>query len=223
MRYPNAHRRTKAEELIAKIKAKRAAASKVVMPRHDAIAVIASGPSLAEWQTDYLADKIHCIATNSSFRRLKVPGDVYGCDRIWWDHYAADVRAAGHSGWTQDRGASMHHQIRWVRAIWCRGLGVHPGVIHHGANSGYQAINLAFQFGARRIILVGFDMQKTGGVTHWYGDHPSPMKNAGGIEGWVKNFSHLSRDLRAHGVEVFNCTVETALDCFEHADLRDVL
>ena len=37
-----------------------------------------------------------------------------------------------------------------------------------GGNSGFQALNLALQWGARKIILVGFDLTDENGL-HWYG------------------------------------------------------
>ncbi|MDG3040445.1 hypothetical protein [Roseicyclus marinus] len=110
-----------------------------------------------------------------------------------------------------------------MRGVGQRGLGREPGVIHHGANSGYQAIGLAYQLGADRIILVGLDMQHTGGRSHWHGDHPKGLGNAWGIEGWRKNFDALAADLEAEGVEVINCSIDTALTCFPQADLRDVI
>jgi len=95
--------------------------------------------------------------------------------------------------------------------------------IHSGLNSGYQAIGLAYALGADRIILIGYDMQHTGGARHWHGDHPDGLKNAQGVEKWVKHFESLAVDLEGEGIEVVNCTIETALTCFQRADLRDVL
>lgn len=87
-------------------------------------------------------------------------------------------------------------------------------------NSGYQAINLAYQFGAAKIILIGYDMQHTGGKTHWHGDHPKGLTNAQGIEGWRKCFTPLAEDLAAIGVDVVNCSNETALTCFRRSTLQ---
>lgn len=92
-----------------------------------------------------------------------------------------------------------------------------------GRNSGYQAINLAFHFGASTIALVGYDMQHTGGVTHWHGDHPAGMRNASTVKNWLSGFDALAADLRDEGLDVVNCTIETALTCFPRADLRDVI
>ncbi|NIQ01581.1 MAG: hypothetical protein GWM98_15350 [Nitrospinaceae bacterium] len=82
---------------------------------------------------------------------------------------------------------------------------------------------MAHQFGASRIVLVGYDMQYTGGKTHRFGDHPKPLSNVVGISNWVKKFDPLADGLRRAGVEVYNCTLETALTCFERANLEDVL
>ena len=108
-------------------------------------------------------------------------------------------------------------------AVAGEGLCTEPNKLYHGHNSGYQAINLAYQFGAKRIILVGYDMQHTDGKTHWHGDHPKSLNNAAGVEKWPKHFTQLAKDLDRVGVEVINCTIQTALTCFKQADLRDVL
>lgn len=71
--------------------------------------------------------------------------------------------------------------------------------------------------------MIGYDMQHTGGKSHWHGDHPRGMANAVGINKWVRNFEPLADDLKTVGVEVINCTTETALQCFDRADLRDVI
>jgi hypothetical protein len=36
-------------------------------------------------------------------------------------------------------------------------------------------------------------------------------------------FRHIAQPLEDQGVEVWNCTPDSALDCFPMADLRDVL
>jgi len=94
----------------------------------------------------------------------------------------------------------------------------------YGSNSGYQAINLAFILGAGEIILLGYDMQKTGGKQHFFGDHPNgPMKVDSDYNGWLGNFEKLASDLAGKGVEVINCTRQTALTCFKRMSLEDAL
>lgn len=103
------------------------------------------------------------------------------------------------------------------------GLSDTPGRIYSGLNSGHQAISVAYQKGATKIILLGYDMQHTGGKTHWHGDHPRGLTNAEGIEVWRRHFTPLARALELKGVTVVNCSAETALTCFKRERLENAL
>lgn len=70
---------------------------------------------------------------------------------------------------------------------------------------------------------MGYDMQHTGGKAHWHGDHPRGLANAQRLDRYVSHFPALADDLRRVGVKVVNCSRETALNCFERADIREVL
>jgi hypothetical protein len=100
-----------------------------------------------------------------------------------------------------------------------------PGVIGSGGNSGFQALNLAAQFGAARVLLIGFDMHSGNGV-HWYGrnvgrDMRNPIDH--NYLRWRAAFNKQSRVLRAMGIEVVNASPDSALVCFERRGIEDVL
>lgn len=150
---------------------------------------------------------------------------LYACDGKWWQHHWP-IEFAGEM-WTQ---ASEVHKdqfkvveefgLQYIEGRHEKGLG--DPFIHYGSNSGYQAINLAYLFGAGQIILLGYDMQETGGKAHWFGDHPKGLVN-GNYSGLVGHFTRLASDLAARGVDVVNCTRETALTCFRRVPLEEVL
>lgn len=96
-----------------------------------------------------------------------------------------------------------------------------PATFKTYGNSGAGAISLAAQGNAKRIVLLGFDCQKTGGKAHWHGDHPSNLGNAGSIPKWHVRFAEQARDLGY--IEIINCSRETALTCFQRAKLEDTL
>lgn len=98
--------------------------------------------------------------------------------------------------------------------------GLGENLLHYGANSGYQAINLAYLQGATRIILLGYNMEKTGGKNHWFGDHPKGLTN-GHYDSFVPRFDKLAEDLAAKGVEVVNCSRHTRLTQFKRATIDD--
>lgn len=92
--------------------------------------------------------------------------------------------------------------------------------LHHGGNSGYQAINMAYLLGATKIILLGYNMSKPGGKNHFFGDHPKGLHN-GNYEAYAKNFDRLAEDLSQEGVEVINCTPNSKLTQFQRGELCD--
>lgn len=90
-----------------------------------------------------------------------------------------------------------------------------PGAIGAGGNSGFQALNLAVQFGAMRILLVGFDMHMAAGV-HWHGDHGKGLNNPRdhNFMKWRRTFDKAARTIRDIGVDVVNASLDSALTAF---------
>jgi hypothetical protein len=131
---------------------------------------------------------------------------LYAMDRNWWMKYLPQVK----------------EEFQGIRCSPLTGIaGVKHIKFKHYQNSGVGAISLACHWGAKRIILLGYDCQKTGGKSHWHGNHPPGLGNAGSIGTWPGMFAKLKRDLA--GVEIINCTRETALTMFERRPLEEVL
>lgn len=148
-------------------------------------------------------------------------GHLYAADRKWWDVNVGAVRAGFHGQtWTCDAHAVKRYKLTHVKALPHPFLSTTPGVIHTGRNSGYQAINLAYMLGARRVVLLGYDMQRTGGRGHFFGDHPRGLRNDDPGQ-YVGCFNAMQPE--RVGLEVINCTRETALRCFPRKRLEDVL
>lgn len=147
---------------------------------------------------------------------------LYACDGEWWDVYIKEARDRFKGEcWTQEKKSALEYGIFHIRGEAAAGLG--KDRIHFGENSGYQAINLAYLFGAVRIVLLGFDMQNKGQLTHWHGDHPLQLNRECPVRSFIKKFPALANDLKSEGVEVINATRETALDCFPKMELEDAL
>lgn len=88
-------------------------------------------------------------------------------------------------------------------------------------NSGAGAIALAAKAGATRVVLLGYDCQVTDGKVHHHGDHPAGLGNAGSMPKWPDQFKRLAATLA--GVEVVNCSRQTALRVFPRMALEDAL
>lgn len=98
------------------------------------------------------------------------------------------------------------------------------GRIGSAKNSGFQAVNLAANLGASRILLVGFDMQLDGG-SHWHGDHGPGLTNPTGekIQRWRSDLDAAAPALAEAGVEVINTSRVSALTAYRKADLLEAV
>lgn len=88
--------------------------------------------------------------------------------------------------------------------------------------SGVGAIKLAIHYGAKRVVLLGYDCQYTGGKKHWHGNHPAGLGNAVSIQHWPMRFAQFVNKM-SKDVTVINASRQTALQCFERMDLEQAL
>lgn len=192
------------------------------------VVILASGPSLTVEQCEAVRDwregneERRVIAVNTTFRRAPWADVLYACDAPWWRLHIDAVRY-GFAGvlWTQDKEATREFGVNYVESANLPGLGKRTGVIHQGANGGYQAVNLAYQSGAKKIILLGFDMQGT----HWHGPYTNGLPNTAAhlFSSWIKSFERLAADLAQAGVAVVNCSPGSALKSFPMGELEEAL
>jgi hypothetical protein len=193
-------------------------------PGHTAV-VLASGPSITHAQTEMVRESgAKTITTNTTWQLAPWADVHYACDLMWWKtNYAALVsKDAIRKCWTQDRTSAERYGLRWVRQSARPGLGLKE--VQVNGNSGFGAINLAFLFGCRRILLLGFDMKPGAqGRLHWHPDHPAPMVQKQQFGEWIHKGTLFARELKDAGCSVVNCTPGSALTCFKTAELQGAL
>jgi hypothetical protein len=80
-------------------------------------------------------------------------------------------------------------------------------------------MSLAYVWGVKKMILLGFDMQRTNGKSHWHGDHPKGLGNGSRYSGWLVAMGKLAKGLSDKGVEVVNCSRQSALQCFRRSTI----
>ena len=93
-------------------------------------------------------------------------------------------------------------------------------MIHQGENSGYQAINLAYNMGAETIVLIGYDMGFLD-KRHFFGEHPQPLGQSSDYPRLCRNFATIKPD--DYNIDIINCARTTRLDCFRRGDLEETL
>jgi len=166
------------------------------------------------------AGKLELWAVNTSFRAARCDL-IYGADRRWWSEYRTETEGV-RQRWTQDTWAATAYGLNFIKVRPDRkGLSRDRRFVVSGKNSGYQAIGLAYHFRHSRIILVGYDMKNAG--KHWHGDHPKGWGNSDNCGSWVNGYGELAEELKKEGIEVLNCTIDTALKCFKQMPLEEAL
>ncbi len=198
--------------------------------RGETVVIAASGPSQRREDLDFAHGRSKVVAINSTWQIAQSAELLYACDNSWWQ--CPDTGYGRHairefcgllvsgSSHTTEVNRIAHREVS--EAVY----GVNFG---DGGNSSYQAINIAAMWGAARILLTGVDCMRPG--EHWHGPHSrnnapgtNPLSNAREetVKKWIKAFDMIAPLLAARGVEVINCTRETALECFPCARMEDV-
>ncbi len=187
----------------------------------ETVVIFGSGPSLT--QEDIEAAKsleARYIVTNDTYKLVDFADVLYGCDYKWWNHHFEEIMFAGEM-WTQDIRARREFGLNWVLGKAKAGLG--KDCVHFGSHSGYQAINLAYLWGAKRIILLGYDCRNIDGKAHWFGQHPKGLNQQQGFSIWLNHYTQLAKDLEEEGIEVINATPESAITAFTKRRIHEGL
>lgn len=216
--------------------------------RGDTVVILASGPSLDRaqveqvliWSREFDAEDFkeidpedlaivaatrarianrRVIAINTTYQMAPWADVLYACDDTWWHEYHDKMDGVTCEKWTQDEPSAKKYGLKFIRSQASNGLSRTPGLIYQGKSSGYQAIGLAHQAGAKRIILLGFDCHGT----HWHGNHPKGLNKRLPFADWIPRFEALAKDLKADGVEVINCTPGSAITAFPMMSLDEAL
>lgn len=194
-------------------------------PDWSCCAIIASGPSAGKAPVALLQGRMPVIAINTSYQLALWADMLYGCDLKWWkavkgapDFHGVKVCAdkqAIHFGCQIVKVEAHSNQLK---------LDV-PGELGASGNSGFQALNLAVQFGCRKILLIGFDMTIEHGE-HWHKRHPHPLSNphpADNIPRWRRGLDAAGPPLRRMGIEVINASQVSALTSYQKMSVEECL
>ncbi len=195
------------------------------------VVIAASGPSQRREDIKLARGRAKVMAINCTWQIAPAADVLYACDPGWWK---CEEPGYGQHAFREFQGLFVAgRRVEGAHSITVNIVNdmIWTGVeIGGGGNSAFQAMNLAVLWGADRVLLTGVDCFGPG--QHWHGPHT--MNNAPGTEPfansrqstidlWIEKFGEVAPAMAAGGVEIFNCTRETALKCFPRAMLEDVL
>ncbi|MFZ2252607.1 MAG: hypothetical protein WAW13_00365 [Minisyncoccia bacterium] len=196
-------------------------------PQWEAAAIIASGPSTKASDVELLKGRLPVLAIKKNVELAPWADAVYGCDYPWWKSVQGLPKFGGLK---MAYAAHACNQFGLTRVLIpdvrsdaiCEGP---IGTVGAGGSSGFQALNLAVQFGAKRILLIGFDVQGRSGL-HWYGRNTANgMSNPteSNFRRWKAAFDGVAPGLKAKGIDVINAGGLSDIKGFRKMRVADAL
>lgn len=188
------------------------------------VVCLGAGPSLTATDAEILRSAGPTIAVNDAWRLAPWADVLYSSDQYWFPYHQ----------WVPEfRGLRVALELEHPGVLTMRnagewGLAQPPGHLAHWKLSGLAAIGLAVQMGARRVLLLGYDMGRPG---HFFGAHPRGLSNApvdpvtphDPYRYHRGNAAMLAEQARVLGVEIANCSPGTALTCFPRMSAEEAL
>ena len=178
------------------------------------VAILASGPSLTRCDVETVkawkdTQGGRVITVNLTHTLAPWADALVALDSDFWRRYKPEF--AGHKFCSAH---AVAERMRGFSAV--KNVGALPMIY----NSGLLAVWLANAVGAAKVILLGFDAQKTGGKAHWHADHLQGMSNAGTVDRWPDQARLLAKEVTC---DVVNCSRQTAITAFRRGELEQEL
>lgn len=104
------------------------------------------------------------------------------------------------------------------------GLSPFPNALRTGDNGGYQGLGLAIAAGAKRIVLLGYDLSfrrtPQGTKSHWHDGHREKQFDDVNYRASFAGFFAKLAPVLPAGVEVLNASPTSILTCFPKVDVE---
>jgi len=195
--------------------------------------IIGTGPSLTRSQIQ----KVSHLRKFGANRAFEFDIDVlHGCNYQFWHYYWPQIKDLRCHKWTtRPQLKGTYPGLNYIEERWIDGLSTDPNYIaaHHG--TGPQVINLAYHYGCKTMLLIGWDMRFDGKITdrqytgkrHYFGEYPQALEHwprtgpNGELSGLIREVETIKPS--DYGIEIINCTPESALTCFPMGKLEDYI
>ena len=194
--------------------------------------IIGTGPSLSADQLDQVKH-LRKFGVNNAWQ---LGLDVHlACNWQWWNQYWPEIKNDPCHKWTPRIESATKYGVNYIEERWADGLSTDNTYIHAHHGSGPQMVNLALHYGCEKMILIGWDMRYSGKVSdrqykdkrHYFGEYPKALQHwprtapDGAMTGLIKEMETINP--ADYGIEIVNCTPNSAMTCFESRELADTL
>lgn len=190
----------------------------------ETVYIIGGGHSLKGFDfSSLIGSKV--IAINKAIYAYPAAQVLYWTDSRFYTWYKNDIDNLKNTlKYTIKVGNLYTEDVKILRKGKVHGLEEPKDTLAHGNNSGYAAINLAYHLGAKRIVLLGFDMCNNGSITHFHDGYPTKgTTDKVYHDKFLPGFKELAAQLRQKGISVFNASPYSRLKDFTTISLNAAL
>jgi hypothetical protein len=183
--------------------------------------VIGGGPSISSTPLE-LIHHLPVVAANNAFKLGPWVDAMFFGDCRWLEWHRKEMQEyEGIKTTTCDRHRDKH-KIKILKRVNNEPLTKSKDSVAWNKSSGAACINLAVHLGAKRIILIGFDMKQIDGRSNYHDEHKT-NSNDKVYRRFKAPFPRLARALKELGIEVINATPGSALNSFPIMTLEEAL
>lgn len=189
----------------------------------ETVFIIGGGPSLQNFNWSLLNGK-KTIAINKSLLSFPNANVLYWTDSRVYSWMKQDIDNFKGPKFTIRDHPSYVGDIKILRKGNKFGLEESKDTLSHGNNSGYAAINLAYHLGAKKIILLGYDMMNDGKKSHHHDGYPVPATGDKIYrDQFMPGFSILADLLKQKRIEVYNVSPHSLLTVWPKISIEKAL
>jgi len=181
----------------------------------ETVYIIGGGPSLKDFKWEWLLGK-KTIAINKAFYSYPQADILYWTDGRFYNWYKDDIdNFKGKKYTITPTYPGIAQDINVLKRGQKLGLEKERDTLSHGNNGGYAAINLAFHLGAKRIVLLGYDMGNNGTISHFHEGYPTHTTGDQIYKSqFIPAIESLGPLLKNAGIEVYNASMVSKLGVF---------
>lgn len=190
----------------------------------ETVLCVGGGPSTKQELVDLARGKCRVIVINNAYQLAPWADAHYFADFHWWQWHKDKPEYKAFQGQRISIQDSTQHFLAQEPEVFVlrngggQGLSDDPSAVNTGSNSGYQVLNIAFLSGAKKILLLGYDMRFTDGRCHWHPPHPNRTQEDA-YRRYAKRFTQTAQQINAAGIDVVNCSPGSLINTFRRGDL----
>lgn len=192
------------------------------LPQQETIYIIGGGTSLKKIDLSLIKDKF-IVGVNNAFSLENLVDVCWFGDSRWYEWNLDKLK--DYKGIV----ATCHPDFKEHESIWgfkrrkWMGLETEQGYVAWNRCSGGSAINFAYHCGAKKIVLIAFDMKRgEQKENNWHNEHKVvfDFDTYDPYPGFIKAFNKIAEEATFLGLEIMDTSIDGTLTCFPKMELE---